>query len=134
MIPASHARATLLASILLALPDLGFITYELCRSTIQPDTIRSWVEWCDSRERYDLLHVKSGERDANQDSSGGYGGIGNYINGSLASAMGLSGGLSGTGSGSISPSDKSVKAGAAWSVPAANVQRDDWVGRLRADV
>ena len=61
-----------------------------------------------------------------------------YINGSLASAMGLSSGLNGSGSGAASgsatPSEKSVKVGSAWLSDGEAIRQDDWVGMLRGDM
>jgi len=88
------------------------------------------------------LHVKSNDsgKHGNQDGdgqeggTGGFGGMASYINGSLASAMGLSSGLNGTGSGSATPSEKSVKVGQAWSSEGEVVRQDDWVAMLRGDM
>jgi hypothetical protein len=145
-LPPSHAQPILLASNFFVLPDLGSIAYNLCQRSLSPTTIRPWITWCDAREKYDLLHVKSnvsgrhenGDVDGQEGGQGGFGGMASYINGSLASAMGLSSGLngsgSGAGSGSATPSEKSVKVGAAWLTEGEAVRQDDWVGMLRGDM
>jgi hypothetical protein len=131
-----NARPVLLASILLSLPDLSSLAYDLCRKSIQVDSVRSWIEWCDAREEQEIVSSRTAKRDGGDENEGsqevGFGGIANYINGSLASAMGLS---AGGRSGSITPSSEaSVKAGVAWVNGSDEVQQDDWVGRLRSDV
>ena len=120
---------------LLGLPDLSPLAYDLCRKSIQVDSIRSWIEWCDSREEQEIVSSRTKhDVDAGGDEGSqevGFGGIANYINGSLASAMGLS---AGGRSGSVTPSDVSVKAGPAWVNGTDEVQQGDWVARLRSDV
>lgn len=124
---------------MLGLPDLSSLAYDLCRKSIQVDSVRSWIEWCDSREEQETISARdsrtkqdgTSEKGDEGSQEVGFGGIANYINGSLASAMGLS---AGARSGSVTPSEASVKAGAAWVNGNEEVQQDDWVGRLRSDV
>jgi hypothetical protein len=142
MIHSNNSRSVLLASIFLALPDLSSLAYTICRQSITSQTIRDWITWFDAREEKATRESERRREKQSGSETGSLGdllsggGIGDYINGSLASVIGLNGNAngSGNGSGNMTPVETS-KGGGTWAgVGAEGLQRDDWIGRLRADV
>lgn len=59
MIGQSNAREVLGTAEFLGLPELASIAYELCKASINIESIPSWIEWCDARDQRSLASSSS---------------------------------------------------------------------------
>lgn len=50
MLGPNNAREVLSAATFFGLPDLASYAYEFCKSSINIDTLVSWVQWCDAQD------------------------------------------------------------------------------------
>lgn len=105
MVNLSNARDVLIASTFFGLPDLAAYAYDICKQSINADTISAWVEWCE---------VQSGRGQRVY----GNGGSNGYQNGQSGSPVIFGNFMSDSGNGSASES----------------ANRHDYASKLRHDV
>lgn len=132
MLNPSNSRAVLLAASHFGLTDLCNYAYSCCKSFINSENIVSWVDWCEAQEN----KSSASRRDSQGLGMGGSEGYGKYINGSLASAMGLPSPAGSSRDGSVGNGERSgggKKGGWAQSGK-EQIEEGDWVARLKQDM
>jgi hypothetical protein len=80
MVNLSNARDVLVTSTFFGLPELSAYAYDICKQSINAESIGAWVEWCE---------VQSGHGQGQGQGQGTYGNIGpnGHLNGHRGNPM-----------------------------------------------
>jgi hypothetical protein len=124
MVNPTNARDVLSAATLFGLSDLASYAYDICKQSINVESIVSWVEWCESQQhqpRFQSAAVVGGRGGGSGGSSGGTPQPFGYANGV--------GGFPLSPSGSEAGGD-----GVNWAMAGEAAGRGEVTSRLRLDV
>lgn len=132
LVTPDNVKSVLALSILLMLPDLSTIAYDMCKRSFGVDTIQEWVSWLEQREHDTNMEAPTTALGSTQKEGAlALGGLGQYINGSLASAMGIQ--STSNGNGDATPSNGDVRVNTE-SSELGTITSKDVLSRLRQDL